>query len=203
MKILFKLLLPILFLTSCSARITSRRFALIQPEREWEVTLTLKEDSTFILKDDFGCNKFYYSGKWQYLNSSAAFKVILSDTLKAEFVRSYGAYKVYNRNINSEELYLPNRYFPVISRDTITFNKNKTEIFFRHLVFKKQTVFNRKNLSKTSASILARMLVNGTKLSNMDFKKMFGKSKRKMIKEKTKQYMICHPTEIPMKMGPL
>jgi len=202
MKI-FKIFTPLLLLTSCSSKITDRRFVTINPHKEWEVTLTLNKDSNFILKDNFCCNKFYYCGKWQYATSKTKDKIILSDTIKAQFENFHGAYRVYNRETNSVELYLPANYFPVISNDTITITKNGSEILFRDLKFERQTIFNRKNLSKTRALLIAHDLVDWVDMSNKEFKSQFGKSKRQIIKEKTKEFMICHPVPIPMNMHPV
>ncbi|WP_143150976.1 copper resistance protein NlpE [Chitinophaga sancti] len=198
MKILIIFAL-LLVLTSCSSKITDRRFVTIKPLRDWEVTLTFNKDSSFIMKDDFCCNEFYYCGKWRYVTNSKN-TIVLSDTIKAVFDDYHEAFKVYNRDKHYFQLYPPHYYFPIISNDTITIKKNGRKILFRDLKFERQTIFDRKNLSKTRALLIAHELVYTLKMPNKEFKSRFGKGKRQMLKAKTKELMICPDFIFPMKM---
>lgn len=106
---------------------------MVSTDKEWELELILKSDSTFILKDEYGCNKMAQKGIWKMTTNSPdsllMIKIIVTDTLNVQKNTNMFGHKIISYTSNLDGLRYSNKegnQFPLIKNDTIYLvTKNK------------------------------------------------------------------------------
>lgn len=138
MKRIIYIIFSSLCLASCSASFTNKRFVYIDKEKEWEMELVFKPDSSFILRDRYGCVQMSQKGKWSIMMNDTMDKaLVVSDTT---FVKvGYNLFdKIrysYRSNADGKQyMFTEDQYFPLIRLDTM-YIVDKNNIQFRKMNF--------------------------------------------------------------------
>ncbi|GGE99265.1 hypothetical protein SAMN05443634_102298 [Chishuiella changwenlii] len=162
MKYYTFLFLSILLLVSCSSNFTNKRYVYINESKEHDIEIMFFKDSTFILKDVYGCNKMGQKGNWSFLNKRNNNKlntsIILKDTTKVSVSTNMHNKIIYSYTSsldNKKYMYTENSYFLLINIDTAYFtDKNILKINNFEFVH-----FNG-NIEKKRIKILEKQLTN-------------------------------------------
>lgn len=182
--------------TSCARKLTTGKYTVIEPWKEWEVELKFNKDSTFEMTDKFGCNLFDYRGQWQYHKDTNRSFIVLNDTIKSEYVKSHDMYRFFDRKTQKQQIVKADRYFPVISTDTV-WVLSKRQISFRQLIFDRKRLSSRKDLSKVRVKMVEDFYIS--KMGKELFIKTFGDGKG--IEEARKNIRDCQFYPIPLSSG--
>jgi hypothetical protein len=138
-----KLIVCLILLTlySCSSSIIGKRFVYYNSENESDLELIFNKDSTFTLKDEYGCKRMSQKGNWLKMESDEKtfflYRLILFDSTKPSVSINLFGKKIYTYKSNCDgKIYTikEDSYFPLISKDTITIMNSKN-IIFRGLYF--------------------------------------------------------------------
>lgn len=156
---LFKFLLIIF---SCKSNLVNKRFTMINTNKEWDIELRLLKDSTFVLKDMYGCNRMAQKGSWEVIeNVSPLFSktILLKDNkINPIYSTNFHDFKIitYKSTLDGKEYKnkVVNQY-PLIKSDTLYFNK-KNKLIFRNHIYK---VFNG-SLEKKRVAYLEKFYIN-------------------------------------------
>lgn len=172
-----------LIIASCTPKLTNSIYSTVEPWKEWEVELVFHKDSTFKMKDRFGCNLFAYSGQWHYNKSATLGFIVLNDTTKSEYIKSHDMYQFFNKETQKQQVVKIDKYFPVISTDTV-WVLNKRQVCLRGLVFDRSG--SSKNLAKQRVKMIEDFYIS--KMGKGLFIKTFSdgggiKKARKNIRE--------------------
>lgn len=162
MKINIIYLIALFVLNSCSNKFTNAKYTYIDPHKEQDLQLVMYPDSTFILKDIYGCNRMIQKGNWSLLDmdrESKYLKIALSDTINVvKYTNIHD--KVYYSFISNVDkikyVIKEEQYFPLITKDTISIVKNDEILFLRGLTFKKSN----KNIEKERIKMLEKEIIN-------------------------------------------
>jgi len=182
----------ILVITSCTYKLTNSNYTTVEPWKEWEIELKFNNDSTFKMTDSFGCNLFNYSGQWHYHKDAVLEFIILNDTTKSEYIKSHDMYQFFNKETQKLQVVRADKYFPVISTDTVWI-LNKRQISFRGLVFDRQRLSKEEDLSKKRVKMIEDFYIG--KMGRELFIKTFGDGKG--IEEARKNIKECKDYPIP------
>lgn len=161
---------------------------MISTDKEWELELVLKPDSTFTLKDEYGCNKLSQKGNWAVIENtddSTIKTILLTDDLKVQNnVNQFGLRTISYlsdldglRYENKEE-----NQFPLITKDTIRL-VTKGKVFYKTFDF---DLFEG-NLQEKRLSALEKLYIN--KLGKDNYIKILGEGKG--IKEARENLLKC------------
>ena len=191
-KIIAKSYIIILLVTSCTHKLTNSNYTTVEPWKEWEIELKFNKDSTFKMTDKFGCNLFDYSGQWHYHKDAVLGFIVLNDTTKSEYIKSHDMYQFFNKETQKLQVVRADKYFPVISTDTVWI-LNERQISFRRLVFDRQRLSSKKDLSKQRVKLIEDFYVG--KMGQELFIKTF--SNGKGIKKARKNISDCKTYPIP------
>ena len=186
------LIIIALLFASCTQKLTKGKYTAIEPWKEWEIKLKFNRDSTFTMNDEFGCNRFDYSGKWHYRKDSLFIVIVLNDTTKSEYVKSHDMYQFYDMKTQKLQVVKASEYFPVISTDT-AWVLNEKQVRFRGLMFKRKGLLSTNDLGKERAKMIEDFYVK--KMGRELFIKTFGNGKG--IKEARKNISDCKTNPIP------
>jgi hypothetical protein len=145
--------------------------------------------------DTFGCNTFYYIGRWRLKKDTLFDYLILTDTTPAEYLPSHDAYKFFNQNTQKIQYVTSDKYFPVISSDTAYVFENNKMIRLRGLIFKRHKSFQSLNLSKERVQMLKAYYIG--QLGKKLFIKTFGNGKG--MKGAKEFLMQCENPPIPLR----
>jgi len=185
-KIIAKSYIIILLVTSCTHKLTNSNYTTVEPWKEWEIELKFNKDSTFKMTDRFGCNLFDYSGQWHYHKDAVLDFIVLNDSTKSEYIKSHDMYQFFNKETQKLQVVRADKYFPVISTDTVWI-LNERQISFRRLVFDRQRLSSKKDLSKQRVKLIEEFYVG--KIGRELFIKTFGNGKG--IEEAKKNISDC------------
>ncbi len=158
------LIFGIVIFCSCSASRKVQNYYYIEPFKEQEILLLLKEDSTFNLKDKTGCNQFEFTGKYRQVIESAG-SCFIVDSIKLQNVLS---------NFNSEVI------FPLKNGDT-AWIINKERLSINHQPFKITSKVNI-DLQEIRYKKLKEFYINF--LGKEGFLKVFGNGSKKEAKKR-------------------
>lgn len=105
---------------------------MVSTDKEWELELVLKQDSTFTLKDEYGCNKVAQKGNWRVIENTDDISiktVLLTDNLEVQNNVNQFGHKTISYQSDLDGLRYENKednQFPLIKSDTIRIvTKNK------------------------------------------------------------------------------
>ena len=182
-KFYYSILAITLLNTSCVRILSNSVFSTVEPWKEWEIKLSLNYDSTFKLSDKFGCNIFSYEGRWSCHIENTKSYLLLSDTMKVEYIKSHNMYQFYNTSTKNLQAVKADIYFPIIKFDTVWI-LNERQLNFRGLIFNRSS--ENKDLSNVRVKMIEEFYVN--KIGKELFIKNFGngqgiRAARKYIKE--------------------
>lgn len=148
---------------SCSHRFINKDYVYINPHKEQDVQLVFNSDSTFILQDNYGCNRMLQKGTWATLkveqNDKYVQKLILRDTTKVSKVKDWHNkwFYSYYSNIDNKQYITPeSQYFPLVKSDTVSIVIKDNVLFMNGLTFKR---FNG-NIEKERIKMLEDELIN-------------------------------------------
>jgi hypothetical protein len=179
-------------MTSCAYKFTTRTYVAVEPWKEWQVELTFRDDSSFEMVDSFGCNTFDYAGNWSFRKTNGSRLLLLQGSAKAKFDEAHDAYLVPNIKTGKAELVNADRYFPIISCDTMIVLKRKV-LQFRGLTFRAQSVVE--NLNSERVKLIERYYTK--KFGKRQFIEAFGGGKG--LGEARKTLLECGKIPIPLK----
>lgn len=192
-----KKLIPLIFgallMTSCAYKFTSKTYITVEPWKEWQVKLQFKDDSSFEMVDSFGCNTFDYVGNWRFKRTDGRNLLLLQGSAKVQYDSAHDAYLVPNSRTGKTELIKADRYFPIISLDTMIVLKKKV-LQFRGLTFKAQSATKDLNLER--AKMIERYYTH--KFGKRQFIEAFGGGKG--LAEARKAILECGKVPIPLKL---
>jgi hypothetical protein len=161
MKIYIPYFFIFMCLTSCSSGLMNKRYIYIDADKEQDLELIMFKDSTFILKDMYGCNQMSQKGKWEYIDNnknSDYVNYILSDTtkfFKSTNIHNKVLYSFISNVNNNKYIIKEDQYFPIVKTDTVSFVKNDKILFFRGLTFTKSN----KNIEQERIKILEERII--------------------------------------------
>jgi hypothetical protein len=98
---------------------------MVSTDKEWELELVLKQDSTFTLKDEYGCNKVAQKGNWRVIENTDDISiktVLLTDNLEVQNNVNQFGHKTISYQSDLDGLRYENKednQFPLIKSDTI------------------------------------------------------------------------------------
>lgn len=188
MKYRYLMLGVMFFFFACSHKLTGNKYVHVDVAKEWDLELILKNDSTFTLEDQYGCNKMSQKGYWfnqQNIDSIFHFgMLILVDTLTQ--TREYTdlfkkKYLVYRSCVDSEEYksLINETYFQLIKFDTIRIlNNNRSKLLFRGITFDR----NNKSIKGVRIKKQERELI--LKLGKETYINIYGNGKEKKTARK-------------------
>ncbi len=130
----------VVLLNSCSSSFVGKRFVMVSTDKEWELELILKQDSTFTLKDEYGCNKMAQKGNWRVIeNTDDLFikTVLLTDNLDVQNNVNQFGHKTISYQSDLDGLRYENKednQFPLIKNDTIRL-VTKDKVLYKTFTF--------------------------------------------------------------------
>ncbi len=98
---------------------------MVSTDKEWELELILNQDSTFTLKDEYGCNKMSQKGKWKVIENTddASVKtLLLMDDIEVQNNTNQFGHKIISYESDLDGLRYKNKkenQFPLILSDTL------------------------------------------------------------------------------------
>jgi len=126
--------------SACSSSYLNQRYAYVDKEREWEMELVLKADSTFLLRDNYGCIQMRQRGTFKRLiNNSKQQTLVLSDTTRVEVRSNVFQKKRYSylSNVDYKQyMFTEDQYFPLVSLDTV-YVLDDRRVLFRGMTFER------------------------------------------------------------------
>lgn len=165
--------IALLFFSSCSKQLYDCTYYHIDPSKEWELTFTLNKDSTFVIEDKFGCEKFSFTGNWHECKSNGYKCFILNDTSVWNYDKGREVYYIQKQGGNFIIADDENR-FKFINHDTVYYT-DAYKFIIRGMPFQKQTIFSPKNLGKQRAKMIRDEFV--FKFGKQKFIDFFGEGK--------------------------
>jgi hypothetical protein len=193
LQLLIVIIVDIVMLNSCAYKFTGRTYVAIEPWKEWQIQVRFKADSSFEMVDSFGCNRFDYVDNWRYNEANGERSLILKDSAKALYDKLHDAYFVRNSKMSKEQVIKSDRYFPIISSDTMVFIKNRV-LRFRGLDFRVQD--GAKDLNIERAKMIESYYVKT--IGKRQYIEAFGGGKG--LNEARKAIMNCEKIPVPMKL---
>ena len=140
-----KIIILIVFLSiSCSSTLIDKRFTLVSTDKEWELELILYQDSTFTLKDEYGCNKLSQKGKWKVIQNTDNISIktlLLTDNIEIQYNTNRFGHKTISYESDLDGLRYENKIenqFPLIIKDTLRL-VSKNEVVYKTYTF---VIFN-------------------------------------------------------------
>lgn len=170
---LFIVVVVMLFFSACTKQIYNKTYYHIEPDREWELVFTLKSDSTFIIEDKFGCNKFKYSGIWDKLFFPGYECFVLEDTCEWNYDEGRKLFSTQKQGVNYV-IADDNNRFEFVKHDTVCYTE-ANKFIIRGMPFQEQTIFISKNLGKKRARMFRNEFV--FKFGKQKFIEVFGEGK--------------------------
>jgi hypothetical protein len=147
----------IVIFTSCRMGNLNKTYYYIDPGKEWDIFLTLNEDSTFVIQDTFGCNNFKFTGKWENLSDKGHRFFRLNDQRIWVHDPIRGFY--YSNDLNLPIIRdVGGEGFKYIKMDTLYYSYFG-KVKFRGLTFKRKSIFVTNNLGRKRAKISKNKLV--------------------------------------------
>ena len=116
--------------------------------------------------------------------------LLLNDTTKSEYIKTHDMYQFINKETQKRQVVKTDKYFPVISTDTV-WVLNKRQISFRGLIFDRSC--SSKNLAKQRVKMIENFYIS--KMGKELFIKTFSNSGG--IKEARKNIRECQNHPIP------
>ena len=98
---------------------------MVSTDKEWELELILKKDSTFTLKDEYGCNKLSQKGNWKVIENTDDVSIkmlLLTDNLEVQDNLNQFGHRTISYQSDLDKLRYENKeenQFPLIINDTI------------------------------------------------------------------------------------
>ena len=191
MKNLIIILLATLLSSCSSSSFVGKRFTMISTDKEWELELVMKKDSTFTLKDEYGCNKMALKGNWSVIENTDELSIktiLLTDNIKVEHsvnaIFTHIKYVTYQSDLDG--LHYINRedeQFPFITKDTIRLVA-KNKILLKGYTF---DVYNG-NLQQKRLMSIEKIYID--KFGKNNYIKIFGEGKG--IKKARENFLECH-----------
>jgi len=163
----------LLIFSSCSKQLYDTTYYHIEPNKEWELTFILNHDSTFVVEDKFGCNKFKFTGIWHEYNLNGYECFILNDTSVWNYDNGRKLYSIKKQGVNFILADDDNR-FEFIKQDTVCYT-GANKFMFRGMPFQKQTIFSPKDLGKQRAKMIRDEFV--FKFGKQKFIEIFGEGR--------------------------
>jgi len=177
MKFILLIIATIIFCSCNVSRRATQNYYFVEPFKEQEVKLFLKDDSTFSFQDVTGCNQFEFTGRYERSNSNAVNYLV------------FNSVKLQNTMPNSN----PDLIFPIKNGDTAWIINNE-RIFIHKQPFIATSKGNI-NLQEIRYKKLEEYYTG--LLGKKDFIKVFGNGAGK--KEAKKRLLDCKLPDINIK----
>ncbi|MEE9337835.1 MAG: hypothetical protein V3U87_07120 [Methylococcaceae bacterium] len=161
---------------------------MVSTDKEWELELILKQDSTFILKDEYGCNKTAQKGNWRVIENTdnASVKTfLLTDNLEVQNNVNQFGHKTISYQSDLDKLRYENKeenQFPLMINDTIRL-VTKDKVLYKTFTF---DVY-KGNLQEKRLMLLENIYIN--KLGKDNYIKTLGEGKG--IKKARENLLKC------------
>lgn len=167
-----------LILVSCNKSLLNKTFYFVEPYKEWEITLKVKSDSSFIMEDKLGCNKFEYTGSWKDFNLGGFKCFLLNDTHETFYDPERKMYYYKKSSQSTAKFDDDYRFFKFIKFDTVYYS-NINKLVLRGMTFRTSNSFSESSLLKKRIKMLRSDYIK--KYGRKKFIEIFGEGKSMKI----------------------